>query len=97
MDYSTDHGLDASPNTITIYYNEDPPASGKSEYYKRLVADEPGRYLLAVPTQKLLGEHAGGNDGLRRRLAIAGLPHPVEIVTISTATHAMSVRRARRS
>jgi hypothetical protein len=90
----TEDGFDESPNEITIYYNEDPPASGKSEFFKRLIAGEPGRYLMAVPTQKLLGEHAGGKDGLRQRLAAAGLPHPVEVVTISTATHARSVRRA---
>lgn len=80
--------------TITMHYNEDPPGSGKSEYYKRLVVEEHGRYLLAVPTQKLLDEHAHGRDGLRQRFADAGLPPSAEVVTISTATHAGSVRRA---
>ncbi len=52
MDYNTDSGLDESPNTntITIRYNEDPPGSGKSEFFKRLMVETPGRYLLAVPT-----------------------------------------------
>ena len=62
-----DHGFYESLNTITIRYNEDTPGSGKSEFFKRLVVEEPGRYLLAVPTQRLLDEHARGKDGLRNR------------------------------
>ncbi len=74
MDETTSDGANVDPKTITIHYNEDPPASGKSEFFKRLIVEEPTRYLLAIPTQKLLGEHANGKDGLRQRFAAAGLP-----------------------
>ena len=94
MDETTNDGSGVDPKTITINYNEDPPGSGKSEYFKRLIVEEPRRYLLAVPTQKLLGEHALGEKGLRARFAAAGLPPSAEVATISTATHARSVRRA---
>lgn len=90
----TEDGFDENPRDITIEYNEDAPGSGKSEFLKRLVVEEPGRYLLAVPTQRLLDEHAAGKDGLRKRIIAADLPPAVEVVTISTATHARSVRRA---
>ncbi len=91
MDETTSDGANVDPKTITIHYNENPPASGKSEFFKRLIVEEPTRYLLAVPTQKLLGERANGKDGLRLRFAAAGLPPSAEVVTISTATHARSV------
>ena len=68
--------FDENPNEIVIYYNEDPPASGKSEFFKRLIVEEPGRYLLAVPTQKLLDEHAGGKDGLRPAVRRCGPAAP---------------------
>lgn len=90
----TEAGFGQNLDAIAIYYNEDPPASGKSEFFKRLIVEQPGRYLLAVPTQKLLAEHARGTDGLRPRFTAAGLPASTEIVSISTATHARSVRRA---
>ncbi len=91
---ATETNLDQQPTEIVVHYNEDPPASGKSEFYKRLIVKEPRRYLLAVPTQKLLDEHAHGRDGLRARIAAAGLPPSVEVVCISTKTHRRSVRRA---
>jgi hypothetical protein len=81
------------PHEIMIEYNEDPPGAGKSEFFKRIIVEEPRRYLLAVPTKKLLAEHAGGTDGLRQRMLAAGLPRDVEVITISTATHARGVRR----
>jgi hypothetical protein len=90
----TEDGFAENPDEITIFYNEDPPASGKSEFFKRLVVEQPGRYLLAAPTQKLLTEQAGGRDGLRMRFAAAGLSPAAEVVTISSATHARNVRRA---
>ncbi len=49
----TENGLDGNPDEITIFYNEDPPARGKSEFFKRLIVEQPARYLLAFPTQKL--------------------------------------------
>jgi hypothetical protein len=73
---TTQEAASNQPTEIVVHYNEDPPASGKSEFYKRLIVDEPGRYLLAVPTQRLLDEHAHGRDGLRARIAAAGLPPP---------------------
>lgn len=94
LDETTNYGSGVDPRTITIHYNEDPPGSGKSEFYKRLIVGEPGRYLLAVPTQRLLDEHAHGRDGLRQRIAAAGLPPAVEVVCISSRTHRRSVRRA---
>lgn len=94
MSDTIDNGSGEDRRTITIHYNEDPPGSGKSEFFKRLVVEEPGRYLLAVPTQRLLAEHADGGDGLRQRLARAGLPPSAGVVAISTMTHARGVRRA---
>ena len=91
---STETLANQQPTEIVVHYNEDPPASGKSEFYKRLIVEEPGRYLLAVPTQRLLDEHAHGRDGLRARIAAAGLPPGVEVVCISSRTHQRSVRRA---
>lgn len=93
MTKQTQDGYDTNPHDITIEYNEDPPGSGKSEYLKRIVVEEPRRYLLAVPTKKLLAEHATGEDGLRKRILAEALPPSVEVITISTATHARSVRR----
>src|SRR5215212_11686885 len=90
----TEQTANQPPTEIVVHYNEDPPASGKSEFYKRLIVEQPGRYLLAVPTQRLLDEHAHGRDGLRARLAAAGLPPSVEVVCISSRTHQRSVRRA---
>jgi hypothetical protein len=86
--------LDQPISEISIHYNEDPPASGKSEFFKRMAVHEPGRYLLAVPTQKLLSEHARGQDGIGQRLADAGLPATAQVITISSTTHTRSVRRA---
>ncbi|MGG5890994.1 hypothetical protein ACLF3G_28340 [Falsiroseomonas sp. HC035] len=94
MPKPTNDGFVTDPHDITIEYNEGPPGSGKSEYLKRIVVEAPRRYLLAVPTKKLLVEHATGEDGLRQRIFAAGLPPCVEVITISTATHARSVRRA---
>ena len=85
---------DKTPREITIQYNEDPPGSGKSEFYRRLIVERPARYLLAVPTKKLLTDYAGGKDCLRKRIVAAGLPPSVEVLTISTKTHPGSVRRA---
>jgi hypothetical protein len=94
MTNTVEEALDSNSSEITISYNEGPPASGKSEYLKRLMLDEPGRYLLAVPTQRLLSEQTEGPDGLRMRFAAAGLPSSAEVITISSATHTRSVRRA---
>ena len=94
MAIRTEDRFDGNPDEITIFYNEDPPASGKSEFFKRLIVEQSARYLLAVPTQKLLAEQARGKDGLRSRFAAAGLPPTAEVVTISSVTHAGSVRRA---
>ena len=80
----TQEAASNQPTEIVVHYNEDPPGSGKSEFYKRLIVEAPGRYLLAVPTQNLLDEHAHGRDGLRARLAAAGLPPAVEVVCISS-------------
>ena len=77
----TETSADQEPFEIVVHYNEDPPASGKSEFYKRLVVEEPRRYLLAVPTQRLLDEHAHGRDGLGARIAAAGLPPSVPPVS----------------
>jgi hypothetical protein len=86
--------LNQPPTEIAIHYNEDPPASGKSEFFKRMAVHEPGRYLLVVPTQKLLSEHARGQDGIGQRIVDAGLPATAQVITISSTTHTRSVRRA---
>ena len=94
MDETIYDGSAVDPRTITVFYNDDPPGAGKSEFFERLLVEQPGRYLLAVPTQSLLDEHVHGKKGLRKRFAAAGLPRSAEVVPISTATHARGVRRA---
>jgi hypothetical protein len=43
LDETTIGGSLVDPRTITVFYNEDPPGSGKSEFYKRLIIGEPRR------------------------------------------------------
>jgi hypothetical protein len=45
MSKTTECSFEREKTEIVVHYNGDPPASGKSEFYKRLVVEEPGRYL----------------------------------------------------